>query len=46
MRFSCVLRCSSVIVVACWLLHGACGLLHVHVAYLRFNNHKRMHARV
>jgi hypothetical protein len=33
--------CGCMLVIA-----GACGLLHVHVAYLVFNNHKRMHARV
>jgi hypothetical protein len=46
MRFSRVFEiffgyceCMSVIACACWLLH-------VHVAYLRFNNIQRMHAKV
>jgi hypothetical protein len=46
MCFSCVFEvffgyCGCMLVIA-----GACGLLHVHVAYLMFNNHKRVHARV
>jgi hypothetical protein len=46
MRFSRVFEiffgycgCMLVIAVACWFLH-------VHVAYLMFKNHIRMHARV
>jgi hypothetical protein len=46
MRFSRVFEiffgyCGCMLVIA-----GACWLLHVHVAYLRSNNHIRMHAKV